>query len=141
MTSDSQLGPEHRVEIAKLYFNCAQASATEYDQRVFWLVAGSAAVFGYLQSKLPEAQHWALPCLLVIGWAAFFIAMVAVMFSFLKASSVHLLWAKSWLWDDNDSGDKAAMGGRIIGRANWVSFVAVFVGVGCHAVFLLVNYF
>jgi hypothetical protein len=140
MGSIENLTTEQRTEVAKLYFTAAQDAAKEYDQRIFWLVAGVAAAFGYLQSKLPAREEWALPCLLVIGWMALFAALAAIMFSFLNASSTHLMWAKYWLWDDEPCGDRAASSGRMTARANWIAFFGVFLGIGMISTFLLVNY-
>ncbi len=136
-----KLTVEQRTELARLYFTAAQDATKEYDQRVFWLVAGSAAAFGYVQSRLPAASSLQLPCLLVFGWIALFVALIAIMLSFLWASNTHYLWARSWLWDDEECGGRAAASGRVIKIANWTALVAVFAGIGLISVFLLVNYF
>ena len=133
------LTPEQRTELAKLYFNAAQDSSKEYDQRVFWLIGGAAAVFAFLQDSLPKSDEWSLVCLLILGWLAMFAALIAIMLSFLWASDTHFKWAKYWLWDDEGSGDQAAQRRTRIRFANWTAFVTVLSGIALIGLFLAVN--
>jgi len=135
------LETEQRTELAKLYFAAAQEAAKEYDQRIFWLVTGASAIFGYLQSQLPPQAEWRFMCLLFLGWLSLFVALAAIMFSFLRASTTHHLWAKYWLWDDESCGDDAAKRGRSIRFANWTAFIAVFGGIALLGAFLAINFF
>lgn len=138
-SEDSELTAEQRTELAKLYFNAAQDSSREYDQRVFWLIGGAAAAFAFLEAELPHRDQWSLVCLLILGWIALFIALVSIMLSFLMASSTHYTWAKYWLWDDESCGNEAAERGKRIRVANWTAFITVLSGIGLIGLFLTVN--
>lgn len=131
---------EQRTVLAKLYFDAARDAAKEFDQRVFWLAAGAAGAFGYMQARLPAPSEWACPCLVVIGWVLLYVALVAVMYSFLSASRIHLIWAKYWLWDDAAAGDRAASEGRRIDAANYVSLTSLFLGIAFLGVFMWTNF-
>lgn len=137
--NDDDLTSEQRTELAKLYFGAAQESAKEYDERVFWLISGAAAIFAFLLKDLPRPEHWSFICFLLIGWLFMFVSLVSIMLSFLWSSQTHYKWAKYWLWDDASCGDEAASLGGRIRIANWVALVGVLAGIALVGVFMAVN--
>ena len=123
------------------YIEGSREAAKEFDSRVFWLAGGSIALSLTFYQSLAQRTVVRAAGVLLLGWIALVVAIVAVMVSFqlsvlsCNAFTEYVTGAPG----DSTKRDAGIGFARRVAQLNWVALVSVGLGILVVLVFFLLN--
>jgi|GEM_PF-3647088 len=126
-------------ELAKLYYSAAKDAADALDSRLFWAVAGVAALSAFAAKELLKIGKSTHLWLLYGGWALLLLAVLALLLGYLVAPSVHLSWARYWLYGDEADKDATTCPRYALTALSTTALICVVLGALSVIVFVVLN--
>lgn len=142
MTADEEpakITDDQSFELAKLYFAAAKDACDALDSRLFWSVAGVAALSAFASKELLHLETASRVWLIYVGWGLLLGAVLAILIGYLIAPPIHLRWARYWLYGDEADKQATERPRFAIKVLSIVSLVCVVLGGLSVIVFVAMN--